>query len=602
MPGTHGRLWIAAALLAHATAQERDVTSQPTFARVESAAGEPLADAVVTFAGCLPHAGTDAGPLDVKQVQTDAKGRARAHLQPNLCYVAWAVGPADGEGRRAVTPVRGWIGAGAVLTLRCDEPQPPRRIAVDGLAAWAKQAPLQFVALTAVPHAEAELGLEDGRLVVPAGPHEVIEVRTAAGQPLWHTAVAKDTLVLPPPQSLRVRVIDETGAPLPGAVVRHRVGRLRAWRLDSLGGVVTDRWRAIGTADAQGRCTVEVPYHEDPLRVQRHGELLLFASVPGRPAVAGGVFNRALYADDRKIASADGDELVFTCRKSEPLTGSAAGLPAGTVAQLSATCKLMSDGNSYVHDARSFHVPVGPGGTFTFGDVPATVHACRLMFVPPADSPRPPPMFTARQLRELPPEVSAGGLSSDSFANVRLRVTDHGGGPARGLVAIVVPIMGGGLPARDAVTRVPLDARGSTPLRLTPGKWVVMVVSDGGWGGLCFDATPADGEVALAMQPMSTMRVELRDERDRPLAGARVVVRNTTARGTNDPLQNVLSSLRSQTHGEWARLRTDAVGRIVIPFVPIEAMTQRLALTWDGGATGEFLLEANTDWLTVGPQ
>src|SRR5688572_10459888 len=112
MLGRHGRLGLVctcALLVRAAAAQERvEVTAQPTFARVETIGGEPLADAIVTFAGCLPHAGADAGPLDVKQVQTDARGRARAHLQPNLCYVAWAVGPAAADGRCEVTPVRGW--------------------------------------------------------------------------------------------------------------------------------------------------------------------------------------------------------------------------------------------------------------------------------------------------------------------------------------------------------------------------------------------------------------------------------------------------------------------------------------------------------------
>lgn len=609
MLGRHRRLWFACAsalLLRAATAQERaELVPQPTFARVETAAGEPLANAVVTFAGCLPHAGTDAGPHDVHQVQTDARGRARASLQANLCYVAWAVGPADGAGRCAVSPVRGWLGAGAVLTLRCDEPQPPRHIAIEGSAAWAKQGPLRFVALTLRPGSETELSVgDDARLVVPPGLFEVIEVRTARGEPLWHTLATKDVVALPPPQSLRVRVVDEKGAPLSGAVVRHRVVRLRAWRIDSVGGVVTDRWRELGTTDQQGRCTVEVPYDANPLQEHNHGELLLFASHRGGPAVAGGVLNRVLYIDDRKVAKAPGDELVFTCGKAEPLAGRVFGLPAGAVAQLSATCKLLQGDNGYTHDARSFHVPVGADGAFAFTDLPAEIHACRLTFVLPGDSPRPSPQFPSRRGRELPPEVRADARAppQDAFADVQLRVIDQGGGPARGLVAIVVPAGLAGLPVRDSATRVPLDARGAAALRVAAGKWVVMVASDNGWGARCVDLGPADHEIPLAMQPMATMRVELRNDRDWPLAGARVVVRNTTSRGTNDVLQSVLSSLRSQTLGEWARLRTDAAGRVTIPFVPLETMTQRLALTWEGGASAEFVLEANDGWLVVGPK
>jgi hypothetical protein len=116
--------------------------------------GEPIAGATVTFAGCLPHLGTTAGPLDLLQVvQADARGRAHARLQAGLCYVAWAVGPADAAGSGAA------IGGARLLRrrrpartgLRGRIAVAPRVVAGDrdrGLAR--KSGPLRYFGVTAM--------------------------------------------------------------------------------------------------------------------------------------------------------------------------------------------------------------------------------------------------------------------------------------------------------------------------------------------------------------------------------------------------------------------------------------------------------------------
>jgi hypothetical protein len=103
MPASHVMLaltQVLAAALGVLPAQGRVDEPRPTFALVKDAKGEPLAGATVTFAGCLPHVGVEYGPADVQHVESDERGRARARLRADLCYVAWATGPASVDGSR----------------------------------------------------------------------------------------------------------------------------------------------------------------------------------------------------------------------------------------------------------------------------------------------------------------------------------------------------------------------------------------------------------------------------------------------------------------------------------------------------------------------
>ncbi len=587
----------------HAQA-DAEVVRRPTFARVETNAGEPLAGAVVTFAGGLPHLGVDAGPRDVLQVQTDARGRAQAKLLPGLCYVVWAVGPADERGERAATAPYGWFGAGALVSLRANEPIPALRVAVRGAEAWSSQGPLRYFAMTSMPGAEIEIvPTADGELVMPLDPIVAIEVRTARDEKLWFQAPAAD-VVIPPPTKVVVRARDEAGAPLPGALVRQRVGRLAPWRVDSLTGVNEDRWRELGRTDAEGRCVVEVPYAGNPLKEANSTDVLLFVGAPGRPSVAGGAYRRGLLVDDRKVPSIEGDELPFTCRPVPPLAGSVGRVPAGSIVHLAAVCKVYFERNSYQHDPRSFHATVGADGAFAFDDVPAEVHSCRFSLVRGDGLMIDLPTFPALRGRELPSDLAVGspGLSPESFADVTVQVVETGGGPARGVVAVLAPAERPGVLLRDSAQRIALDARGASKLRLQPGKWIVMAFTESGWAASAYEFVAGANEVALAMQPTARMRIEARDAEGKPIAGAHVEMRGTSMRGTNDPVQSMLQGLRSQWTTQWSQLRTDAQGRLVIPFVPVEGVLQKLGLRWRGGGSAEFVLEASEDWAVVGPR
>ncbi len=595
-----------AALPVVAQGEAAEAARRATFVRVENAAGEPIAGAVVTFVGGAPHLGVAACPPEVREVQSDARGRVQCKLAPGLCYVAWATVPADANGRVAVSLAQGWFGAGSLIVLRCNEAVAPTTIPVVVDEGWAAHGPLQFVALMPTPGMALPIARDaEQRLVVPPGPVQMIEVRTAAGAPLLHVPTTVEVVKVPPLQRVRVRVRDEQQAPLAGVVIRHRVGRVTSWRLDRLGGVPDDRWRELGATDADGVCTVEVPYATDPLRTRDSSNLLLFAGAPGRPEVAGGVMQSAMFVDDRKDLQFAGDELPFTLRRFAPLAGSLGRVPAGTTVHLAAVCKLSMDRNGYMHDPRSYVATVGPDGTFAFGEVPGELHSCRLSLVPPDGDSRRWPLFPARSGRELPPEVAAGAagvLHSEGWADVAVQWIEPNGGPARGVVCFVVPANGANVLVRDAAVRVPLDARGAAALRLVPGRWAFVAHSAAGFGAEVLELAANERSATIAMQPYAMMRLELRDAAGAPITGARVVARGTTMRGTGDPLQSMLQSMRDQWLGQWNALRTDAEGRVQVPFASVEGVTQKLGFSWDGGTSEEVVLEATEDWRLVRPQ
>ena len=410
--------------------------------------------------------------------------------------------------------------------------------------------------------------------------------------------------VLPPPQKVRVHVVDDGQKPLVGAVVRHRVGRLLPWRQDSYTGVVEDRWRTLGTTDAEGRCTVVVPYATDPLRQPGNADLLLFAEAPGRPGVAGGVYQRGAFVNDHK-AGKHADELRFVCRAAEPLAGHVRGVPRGTVAHLAAVCKLYVESTSYQHDARAFTAPVDEDGRFAFHDVPADLHACRLTLAVPEGSARPSPCFPTQPGRELPPVVVGRGkeLLAEGMADLALQITDTGGGPARGLLGYLVPTdASNALLVRDSVLRVSLDAAGRAELRLLPGRWALVVLGGDGIASEAFELAPGERTVSFALRPLAAMRVELRGASERPIRDAWPVAFGVTMRGQSDPLGALLQSLRSKVTATWAQLRTDGDGRLLIPFLPIEGMVQKVRMRWDGGDSAEFHLAVNDDWQTLHPR
>lgn len=600
---------VTQALLVVSTAAQVDGARKSTFGRVVSAAGAAVAGATVTFAGGLPHLGAESSQPDVQVVASDARGRVQAKLKPGLCYVAWAVGPADVAGGCLVAQPVGFFGAGALVELRCDMVSRTRRVPCAGVEPWRAFGPLRYFAVTPFPGEEQELAVDAGEaVIVPPGPFQQLEVRSKDGQPLWSTGAGCEALVIPPPQRVPVKVLDEKGVPMAGVVLRHRVARSAPWRIDGFGGVSDGRFRDLGTTTASGQLELVVPYATNPLEAQSVDDLLLFACPPHRPATVGGVFGKAIYQDDKRCAVFEGKELVFTCPQVVPLCGNAGSVPAGTIAHLAAVCKLVGDRSSYTHDPRSFTTTVGEDGTFLFDEVPAELHSSRLTLIPPAGSSRVLPLFPAQSGRELPSEVelkvpnTRRQVARYDVAGVHLRVVDADGMPAQGVVAFLAPGDLRGVLLRDSLVRVPLDSVGSGHLAMLPGVWVLLVVSQKGYCAKKLELQAGESEETLSLMPLARMQVMLADGNGKPVLGAQLQSRRSTTRASGDPVQALLQSYATYQRNQWQALRTGADGALTILFVPVEGITNRAGFTWDGGMTEDFAVEATAEPLRLKPR
>ncbi|MEZ6038233.1 MAG: hypothetical protein R3F29_12185 [Planctomycetota bacterium] len=570
---------------------------RPTFLRVVDAAGEAVVGAEVTVVGGLPHLSQSVVWPDVQRIATDKRGRAIAKLREDYCYVAWVVGPAGEHGRRLVGDGAGYFSAGALVEIVCRQVEAPSTFEVEGLDAWAERGPLQVVAMTAAPGDERLLERRaDGDFDVPLGPYTTLEVRLSDGAPLWSSRLM-GIKRLPPPAPLTVRTVDEGGAPLAGVEIVHRVARRSGWAFDGFQGVGADRMRVLGVSDADGLCEVVVPYDDDPLQGGK-GDLMLLARAPGRPTVAGGIWNGTRFVDDQRVARFEGEELRFTCPAPTPLVGVAPGAPRGTIVHLGAACKLHMQGNGFLHDPRTFTAEVGANGRFELHDVPRDLVASLVSMIPPPESTWQPPVFPPSSGRTLPPELQLpddGVPVPFAFGSSEVRVLDMGGGPALGAVVFVLPRDLAGTLSRDAVRRMPLGSRGDVRMNLLPGHWVAVVVTERAFGYEVFEVTATGADVSVGLRPMASMRVRLRAADGKPVAGAGIQVRGSSMRGTDDSVQMVLQSLRKSSRAVWEGLRTDADGALSIPFLPVEGVTQRLDLRWQGRSSEEFALEADAE-------
>lgn len=591
--------WLLLALLARLPAQQGERV--PTFLRVEDHLGRPLAGAEVTFAGGHPHLGLEGAATDQWVVQSDARGRAQAKLQPGLCYVAWAIGPVDGDGARAVSPVAAWFGAGALLTLRCEPPAPAARMELTGAEAWAAHGPLRCVLGTPQPGPEFALELANGALQLPFpsfDPGLFVEVRTRDDQPLLNAPADGRRLEVPPPQSVRVRVANGDGTPAPGVRLRQRVARVPMWNTDGGRTVAVDRWRELGTTDGEGRCTVTVAYANDPLRWPGSGDLVLFAFPEDRAPVIGGVWRLFVRENGMRAKNHSGEELAFVLPEPAPLVGSLGPAARGARVQLDVVAKLDVENGSYRHDPRSHHAVVAEDGTFAFATVPADVHSLRLVVVPRLGVPA---VFPSSSERVLPQLQGLDALTS--LGELRVRVGTDFGAPARGLVVFLVPYDRGVMLVRDSLLRLPLDARGETSVRVPCGRWLVLALDTIGSATEVVEVGEGSVTAALTLRPLARARFELRDQQQRPIAGARVRAAGTSMRGDDEALQNVLFALRSRWARNFASLRSDPEGRVEVPFVEILGVVQKVRLQAEGSeAVFEGDLVEAEGWTTLRPR
>lgn len=562
--------------------------ARPTFLRVVDRDGEPVEDAEISVFGVWPEVVESLQDVDLRTVATDARGRAITKLWPDRCYAAW-VRRAGDEGAGS-SRLYGWFAAGAMFELVLHDAEAPASITIAGLDAWREHGPLQVVLLG--PHPGLEQPVEpdvDGRFARPGTPFDRVEVRMPDGQPLWSASLA-DELVLPPPRRVAVRVLDGDDRPIAGAEVRHRTARLRGLDVDGLRTLREARERLCATTDDEGRCVVVVPSAGEPF-VDVREDLLLLASAPGHASVAGGTWNGNRYLDDHRVDAFEGDELVLHCESVAPMRGLLPGAPRGTRVQLAAVCKLHVQ-RGYMHDVRTFTAVVGGGGRFALDGVPAELHSCRVTFVAPSGSAWRPPLFPPQSGRALPELLLADEPEALPLGLLRLEVLDARGGPARGGIAMLTSAESDGILLRDSLLRVPLDERGAATVPVTAGEWAVAAVTATGFGAETVEVEPGEHAARLELQPLARMRVELRDRRGEPVAGARLQARGRRMRGAEGPVAALLAGLSSSGFVPHERLVTDARGVVDVPFVPVEGLESRFVLSWHGGRSDEFSLVA----------
>ncbi|MCR9248180.1 MAG: hypothetical protein NXI31_24380 [bacterium] len=569
---------------------------QPTFVRVLDPDRAPVANATVTFAGGHGVFGERLSPADVQTVAADARGRARARLLPGLCYVVWAVTPADENGQQLVAEPEQFFGAGSLLELRCRRVLQLRR-ALPGEAAWGPAESLRAVLLPPRPGGEIELTRDDaGRWLRPPFSAARFELRNAAGEPLW-SATSLDKGV-PPPCEVRVVVRDPDGQPIAGAVIRHRVAQRPSWAIGGLRELSLERLRRVGVTDAKGEATVVVPYRGDPTKAPA-GWLMLHVEAPGHARIASGTNGRHFFVNDRRVESV-GERFEFVLPPVEPVYSAAGVVPPGTVGQLTATCKLRTRGNSYIHDVRTFVATADAAGRLSFDNVPDDVHSVRLAVLLPG---QPEPVcFCASTGRVLPPALRVPVVPPEGrYGTVALRVIDASGGPARGEVATVVTADASGLLQRRSTARFGLDSRGRGRLGLEAGKWIAVVLSREGYGAKAFDVGAGIRDLELRLEPLANMKLVLRDQQGDPVAGARVRVEGSRTVHSVDQTDSALRQFALDMKGRWSALQTDAEGRLELPFLPIDSLTWRVRLTWPGGKTAEFPVEAREQALVLRP-
>ncbi len=588
----------AACIAAAAVAQARPADGrEPTFVRVFSETHAPLAGAEVTFVGCVPE--IEGGPVDRVTAISDARGRVMAKLRTDLCHVAWATGPTTATGAAAVSTIEGYFAAGAMFDLSCSEVLEPQLLTIDGLGPWLPRGPVRLFVLGWNGAADFEVPAVDGGWMLPPSPLckvpqvgvRTLELRTGDGQPLqWFQGVLAN-LVVPPPQEVPIVVVDDQGQPLAGVSIKRRVGQLQAWRLDGYGGATRSRWCECGRTDAAGRLVVTVPCEEAPLEHLGSQELLFFAEAPGRAQAVGGVRYRNVYVNDRRVEKFEGKELRFQLAASPPLVGRIAGLPSGTMVSMQAVAKLWSSDNGFMHDYRSWTVPVADDGKFEFVGLPEGLYSSRVSFWHP-ELQVAAPLLQAESAKKLPDALRADAAVAPIFTELRVRVLDAHGGPARGGVLQLGPGNRSGTQLRYSIARVPLDTAGSARLLVPNGLMALLAVTGHGFAGKLCDVAAGAANCELQLQPFATMPVRFLDNADQPIAGATLRVTRATTRGSSDPVQGLMQGMEGQLRWRMMQLRTGADGRLSIPFVPLEGVTLQLTLQSEKGATMPFEVEA----------
>jgi hypothetical protein len=257
--------WCSVVAVAFAAAtllgQQQQQAPRGKFAGwVQDGAGKRVAGADVMLLSRPLPARPDLGVADELRVQTGADGMFRTELLHGRSYTCWATWR-DGAGVERRTHAFDGAIPGPPQGLAEGPQQQLRAVRVTGAAAWQTHAPLQLAVFTTTENVHTMALPLDAELVakVPTLPGDYVsfEVRGAGGfvlgmrmsAPLTDPQQTEVTIALPPPRELRVVVIDDKGAPIAGALVRHAFG------MHYRGDIFSE----VGRTDASGVVRASVP-------------------------------------------------------------------------------------------------------------------------------------------------------------------------------------------------------------------------------------------------------------------------------------------------------------------------------------------------------
>jgi len=580
-----------------------------TAGRVLDAAGQPLLAATVTFVGSEPPIGDRFSNADRVVVTTDDKGRFRAELLVGSDYSCWAATPVAADGMRFITRVQDGVRAGTGIELKAVPARAPR-LQVTGAAAWQDIGPLRFEIAIGVAHLYREaLAVTGGVADLPALPH---------GAPWFVFAIDATGVVLctqrfdptpdgvrfaiPPPQTIPVRVRDESGAPIDAASIHVRTsfgrGSSRHFLIPPPRG---SEWRLVGHTGPDGTASVLVPCREDPFSFQGIDGPLLLATKPDHAGTAGGFGKLTPQASGTPRAR----ELALTMRAAQPwrvriLDESGHAVPP-TVVRLATGIVLRTTGGGVVPDV-TFTPRPGDDGWLLFDMLTPALEATTLLVhtSPAADSrpnvakdgPREPRHVRAPALL-TPRRDQPLDLDLRTLPMLTLRVTDASGGPARDASVVMVPLPIDSWQPNDATHAFHLDATGAARTRVQPGRWFVFVTDRSGFTSTDLDVTRSQ-DLALQLEQLASMRGRVLG----PKAGGNVefsVHSHVERVPANDDVSRAMRAVAYRANS-WLAANTSvaADGTFTLRFVDVPGSSFEGWVAW-GGRSVRLWLRPSTD-------
>lgn len=539
----------------------------PLVGRAVDAGGQPVANAQVTLVWS-PPGGADAGAPEVVEVESDARGRFIARLRPQEFYSGWAI--------REVAPgvyrssrVHDDLAPGGDCELVVDRAVARPLVSVFEPGFWAELGPLRCEVATSANHVIFH-PVPAGEPAPPLPDIARALVRTADGGALcqieldspWGGVHHGDEdggirLRLPLPIETGLLVIDEDGEPVQGATVLHPAQRTAGGGNGVPPGSALRRvgnrlWRRAGVTDANGVARVTTPLRDGEqwaLLVRHPG---MAESVVARTWAQAGVAN----VDGRTALMKDGGFEV-TMRPATRLRVTAGGEPSpGAEVMLTAKyhgALLLDRAFAGATDARGecelplpldpfesmLHVRIGPGAPW--------------------------------QVRRVALNGELVRLDLSSQRRLSLQVLDETGGPARGLVGVLVAQ--GSFKASSQRAVVSTDQAGRIERGIGPDGWLVFLAGDRHWVAHEVPSVRRAGEHAdyvetLTCEAVGAREFEITNAAGRPVANCRpryVFVSHGQPLLADRPreLKTVLDDVLTR---EARRHRSDERGRLRIPF------------------------------------